>query len=144
MNKEKSAGAVIFRKEDGKIYFLLLDYPSSARAEKSYWDLAKGHIEKDETEIETVEREVEEETALDDLEFINGFKKEIRYFFKYKKETILKEVVFYLAETKKKDIKISFEHKGYAWLPFNEAYNKLTYKEAKEVLKEANHFYEEN
>ena len=59
MPKEKSAGAIIYRKESVdtaqgkkyKIYFLLLHYFSG------HWEFPKGHIEKDETEEETLKRE---------------------------------------------------------------------------------------
>lgn len=142
---EKSAGAIIFRKEKNKIYYLLLHYPGvSHRAEKDYWDFPKGHIEKGEREIETVRREVFEETGLKDIEFIEGFKEGIKYFFKFRGKNILKFVTFYLAETKIKDVKISFEHLGYKWLSFEEAIKKLTFKNAKEILRKANNFLSKN
>jgi len=140
MSIEKSAGAVIFRKEKNKIFYLLLHYPSSSKAPKEYWDLPKGHIEKGENEIETVKREVEEETGLKDIELVEGFKEWIKYFFKFREKNILKFVTFYLAETKTKDVKISFEHLGYEWLPYEDALGKLTFKNAKDIIKKANEF----
>ncbi|MBL7150916.1 NUDIX domain-containing protein [Candidatus Microgenomates bacterium] len=143
MPLEKSAGAVIFRKEEGKIYYLLLHYPTGSRTSKDYWDFPKGHIEKGEDEIKTVKREVEEETGLKDIEFIEGFKEWIKYFFKDKGKTVFKIVTFYLVETKTKDVKISFEHIGYQWLPYKQALEELTFKNAKEILKKANNFISE-
>lgn len=140
MPVERSAGAIIFRKENEKIYYLLLHYPSSARAKKPYWDLPKGHIEKGEKEVDTVKREVEEETGLKDAKIIKGFKEWIKYFFKFKGENVFKIVVFYLAEAKTGNVKISEEHIGYNWLPYEEALAKLTFKNAKEILKKANKF----
>lgn len=140
MPLEKSAGAIVFRQEKKENYYLLLHYPSSSKAKKDYWDLPKGHIERGEEEIETVKREVEEETGLKEIEFVNGFKEQIRYFFKFEGKNILKFVVFYLAQTDKKDIKISGEHLGYEWLSFDKAIEKLTFKNAKEVLKKADDF----
>lgn len=143
MAVEKSAGAVIFRKEGNKIYYLLLHYPSTARgAERDYWDFPKGHIEKREKEIETVKREVEEETGLKDLKFIEGFKEWIKYFFRFKEKNILKFVTFYLAQTEEKEVKVSFEHLGYEWLSFKEAIEKLTFNNAKEILIKAHQFLE--
>ena len=144
MPVEKSAGAVVFRKENNKIYYLLLHYPSSAKAPKEYWDFPKGHVEKGENEIETAKREVEEETGLKDVEFVKGFKEWIKYFFKFKGKNVLKFVTFYLAETKTKNVKVSFEHLGFEWLSFEEAIQKLTFKNAKEILKKANRFLEKN
>jgi len=140
MPLEKSAGAIIFRRENKKIKYLLLHYPSSTKAAGEYWDLPKGHIKKGEKEIETVRREVEEETGLKDIEFLEGFKEWIKYFFKFKEKNILKFVTFYLAETKEEDIKISFEHLGFEWLSYEKAIKKLTFKNAKEMLKKANDF----
>ena len=136
---EKSAGAIIFRYENNKIYYLLLHYPGlTHRAEKDYWDLPKGHIEKGETIAETIRREVEEETGLTDIQFVEGFKETIKYFFRFGGKNILKFVTFYLAETKTKEIKISSEHLGYQWLPYEEAMKQLTFKNAQEILKKAN------
>ena len=137
---EKSAGAVIFRKEGNKIYYLLLHYPSNAKAPREYWDFPKGHIEKGENLEETAKREVEEETGLKDIKLIEGFKEWIKYFFKFKEKNIFKIVTFFLAETKTKTVKVSFEHIGFKWLPYEEAIEKLTFKNAKEILKKANEF----
>jgi len=141
MPVEHSAGAVIFRREDNKIYYLLLHYPSTTRgAKKDYWDLPKGHIEKGEKIEETVKREAEEETGLKDIEIFPGFKETIKYFFKWEGKNIMKFVTFYLIETKTKEIKISGEHMGFKWLPYEEALEQLTFKNAKEVLQKANAF----
>jgi len=140
MPVEKSAGAVIFRREGKESLFLLLHYPSPAKTPKEYWDFPKGHIEKGEKEIETVRREVKEETGLKDIKFIEEFKEWIKYFFRFKEKNILKFVTFYLAETKTKKITISGEHSGYEWLAYKKALEKLTFKNAKKILKKANDF----
>jgi len=144
MPKETSAGAVIFRRENNEIYYLLLHY------EAGHWDFPKGHIEKDEKEEDTVKREVAEETGIKDIKIIEGFKEWIKYFYrktydlnedeKKKASWIFKIVTFYLAETKTKEVKISFEHIGYKWLPYEQAFGQLTFKNAKEVLKKAHHY----
>ena len=140
MPLEKSAGAVVFRKEGNKIYYLLLHYPSGTRTPRNYWDFPKGHIERGEKEIETVKREVKEETGLEDIKFIEGFKKWVKYFFRFQGKTVFKMVIFYLVETKNKNVKISSEHIGYKWLPYEEALEQLLFKNAKEILEEANNF----
>ena len=134
MPLEKSAGAVVFRRENKKIYYLLLHY------QWGHWDFPKGNIEKGEELKDTVKREVREETGIENIEFIPGFKENIKYFFKLKGKTIFKIVTFFLAETKEKEIKISREHVGFKWLPFKEALEQLTFKNAKEILKKANDF----
>ena len=41
---------------------------------------------------------------------------------------VFKLVAFFVAETHTKNIKISHEHRGYLWLPVNEAIEKTTFK----------------
>lgn len=157
---ERSAGAVIFRRAAKKIYYLLLHY------ELGHWDYVKGHIEKSEKAVDTVLREAKEETGLTDLEIIPGFKYTIRYFFRGKvtpggakatgtnhirftsaelvkapkQEIIMKFVTFYLAQSRTAKVKLSYEHTGYKWLPYEEARELITFKNSKEVLDEANKF----
>lgn len=144
MPVERSAGAVIFRKEGDKTFYLLLHYPSSAKAPKEYWDFPKGHIEKGEKIEETIKREVREETGLDDIRLVEDFKEWIKYFFKFKGKNVFKIVTFLLAETKTKEVKVSFEHLGYEWLSYEKALEKLTFKNAKEILKKANQYLVES
>lgn len=141
--KEKSAGAIVFRKEKDKIFYLLLLHSSKSKGtKKDYWDFPKGHLENKESEIEAARREIMEETGLKDIKFIEGFKEKIGYFFRFEGKTIFKTVVFYLAQSNKKEVKISSEHIGYIWLPFNEALEKLIFKNSKKILIKANKFLE--
>jgi bis(5'-nucleosidyl)-tetraphosphatase len=135
---ERSAGAVVFRKAEGKIYYLLLQY------EAGHWDFPKGNIEKGEKMEETAKREIGEETGIKDVKFIDGFKEWIKYFFRAGGENIFKIVTFLLAETKETEVKISWEHTGFRWLPYKEALEQLTFKNAKEILKKANEFLTKN
>jgi 8-oxo-dGTP pyrophosphatase MutT (NUDIX family) len=145
MPREKSAGAIIYKKENNKIYYLLLHYPGINR-KGGHWEFAKGHIEEGENYEQTVKREVAEETGLKDIKIIPGFKKHIKYFFKEtRKKTktpswIFKLVTFFIAEAKDKDVKLSPEHIGFEWLEINDAVKKTTFKNSKELLKEADNF----
>ena len=133
MKKERSAGAVIFRK--GKeIKYLLLHY------EAGHWDFPKGHIEEKEAELDTIRREVREETGIDDIELVPNFKEKIQYYYKINGELMHKEAVFCLAKTEEEKVKISFEHIGYIWLPYDKAMEKLTFRNVKEILKKAHAF----
>ncbi len=132
--KELSAGAIIYLKEKGSTQYLLLQYGAG------HWDFAKGHVEKNESEEETVRREAKEEAGLSDLRLVPGFRERISYFFRKNGRAVAKEVVFLLAETKTKKVKLSFEHSGYCWLGFEEAVKKTTYSSGREVLKKAEKF----
>ena len=128
MIEERSAGAVLFNEtKSGKI-FLLLNYPSG------HWDFVKGNIEKGETLQQTVVREIREETGITGVEFIDGFEDKIEYHYQRDGDLVHKEVIFFLAKTKTIDVKISHEHLGFAWLSFNEALKKLTFKNAKNIM----------
>ncbi len=151
MPREKSVGAIIFRREpfesaQGKksnIFYLLLHYPSG------HWEFARGHGAEGEDEQKTARREIEEETGLKNLKIIPGFREYSRFFFrrtyglsgqaKKKAPWVFKLVVLYLAETKTGDIKISKEHQGYAWMLYEDAVKKVP-KSAKEVLRKAKEF----
>jgi len=131
MIEETSAGIVLFRKEDSKTLFLLLHYPSG------HWDFVKGKMEKDESTHETAIRETREETGITDITFIENFEEWIKYDFQYQGELVHKKVVFFLAETKTKEIEISHEHLGYTWVDYNTAMEKTTFDNAKTVLTRA-------
>ena len=147
MPVERSAGAVIYRIEKQKPVFLLIQHPDqedkkTGKKNPGHWDFPKGHLEKGETGEDAARREGREETGISKIDIVHGFKVTIRYFVKIGEEKRMKFVVFFLAETKEKAVKISFEHQGYQWLSFEDAYDALTYKNAKEVLKKAHdHFH---
>jgi len=128
--REKSCGAVVYLK-DSEVKYLLLHY------EAGHWDFVKGNVEPNETEQETVIRELREETGITDAKFIEDFKEKIDYFYRRQGTTIHKEVIFYLMETHTETVKISYEHVGYIWLNYQQAMEKLTFKNARDVLQKA-------
>ena len=133
MREEVSAGIILFNEIVDK-EFLLLNYPSK------HWDFVKGKMEKDETQLETALRETKEETGISDVEFIDGFKEEIEYNFYADNQEIHKKVIFFLGKTKTIDIILSHEHLDFIWLDFNNALEKITYKNAKNLLKKSRNF----
>ncbi len=152
MPREKSAGAIIYKEENNKRYYLLLHYPGMNR-KGGHWEFAKGHIEGGEDYDATVRREVFEETGLKDIKIIPGFKQHIKYFFRKKEECvsekniknkkpqwIFKLVTFFIAKANDDQVKISSEHIGYLWLPLDQAIKKTTYKNSKELLKKVDKF----
>ena len=146
MPVERSAGAVIFRESKKRREYLLLHHQShdNKRASRpvstGHWSFPKGHVEKGETTADTVRREVKEETGITGLAFVPAFKETIRYFVNYDGQKRLKFVAFFLAQTSEKNIMISFEHQGFAWLSYEEALKTITYPSDKKVLKAAEAF----
>ncbi|HIE37161.1 TPA: NUDIX domain-containing protein [Candidatus Geothermarchaeota archaeon] len=131
---ERSAGAVIvYITEDKRRMYLLLHYPSG------HWDFPKGIIEEGEDELDTIYREVYEETGIprEKLILLDGYREVIRYKFMSHGQVVRKTVIFRLMLSLTMDVKISWEHKGYIWLEYPNAVQKATYKSAKELLKSA-------
>ena len=90
---EKSCGLVVFN--SNKI--LLLKYSANnTQGEGGHWDFPKGHVEQNETELETALRELEEETGISKVEIIADFRHSISYTFSRRSESISKEVIFFL------------------------------------------------
>jgi bis(5'-nucleosidyl)-tetraphosphatase len=127
---EKSCGAVVFLK-NSEAKYLLLCYGAG------HWDFVKGNVEPKESEKDTVIRELQEETGIVDARFIDGFREKIEYFYRRQGSTIHKKVIFFLIETHTKKVELSYEHVGYIWLDYQPAMEKLTFKNAKNVLQKA-------
>ncbi len=128
MIEETSSGVVLFRKENEKILFLLLHYPSG------HWDFVKGKMEKGESTHQTAIRETKEETGINDVKFLDNFEEWIQYNFQFEEELVNKKVVFFLGETKTRDVKISHEHPNFTWMDYTTAMEKTTFDNAKTVL----------
>jgi len=129
--EERSAGAVVFRttKKGTRLYLLLQNVDR--------WDFPKGNREEGETELQTVIREVGEETGLKGITVVAGFRKVIEYFYRRDGKNIHKQVVYLLAETNDDQVKISFEHQGFGWFPYSEAVTRASYDNSKMLLAEA-------
>lgn len=131
--EERSAGAVVFRNAPGGRMYLLLQ--NAGR-----WDFSKGGVEKGESELQTVMREVEEETGIKDLQIVPGFRKVIEYFYRRGGKNIHKQVIYLLGSTTSEAVKISFEHQGYGWFAYKDAVQKASYNNSKIILNEAERF----
>ena len=138
MPQEKSCGAIVFKRQKDGAKYLLLHY------EAGHWDFPKGHMEKNEKEEITAAREIKEETGIENIEFVDGFKEAIKYFYKRNGETVYKEVAFFLAQSATDKVTLSKEHIGYGWLSYDNALKKLTFNTAKELLRKANEFVNKN
>lgn len=130
--KSVSCGAIIFRENSERKFLLLLN--------GKYFKFVTGRIEKGEEEKDTVKREIEEETGITDIKFIDGFREIYNFTYKLKGDLILREIVLYLVETKTEDVRISYEHDSFKWLTFEEAIELIKFKNMKELLIKANDF----
>jgi len=137
LTRIKSCGSVVFKKANEVEYLLL---QSGSMAHPGFWDFSKGEVDNGETETDTALRELKEETGIMDARLIEGFRDEIHYFFKQQDKTIFKTAVFYLFETRQKEVKLSWEHIGYEWLVYEKAMERLTFTNSRKVLKKAYDF----
>lgn len=131
MKHQYSAGIIIYTKENNTILYLLLRYGAG------HWDFPKGKMEAGETKQEAALRELKEETDLT-ARIDNSFEQTIEYIFMYNNEKTVKTVYFFTGPALTTDVKLSHEHTDFAWLPYQDALAKLTYNNAKEILKLAN------
>jgi bis(5'-nucleosidyl)-tetraphosphatase len=139
MYDEISAGAVLhLMDENFEINYLILNYSYG------HWDFPKGNVEIGETEIDTIKREVMEETGIVDIKLIEGFRQQISYKYRKKSKLVHKTVIYYLAETKSNKVVLSFVHFNFAFLKFDDALNKLSFENSKKVLKNAKEFLSNN
>lgn len=135
MYDEVSAGAVLILNDpDSPKDFLILNYSYG------HWDFPKGNIEKGETEIETVFREVSEETGISDLQILEGFRQQISYKYRKKSRLVNKSVIYYLAMTSTRKVVLSDEHTNYGWFSSEKALEKLSFENSRRVLRMANEF----
>lgn len=128
---EVSAGGVVYKKK-GNQYLWLVIKPAG----KEEWRLPKGHIEKDEAEEDAALREVEEETGI--RARIISRLGEISYFYTLFGRHQFKRVTFFLMEViEEGKLESDSEVEEILWLPFSEAYQRLTFKKEKEILARA-------
>ena len=128
MKYEKSCGAVIFRWEDGWKVLLI------RHIKGRHISFPKGHMELGETESQTAEREVREETGLD-VRVDRRYRAENRYNIR---QDTQKLVVIFAAITTQAEVNPQPEEIAEAcWIDINEAEDRLTYDRDKRILRAA-------
>ncbi len=125
---------MVFRQSPsgGRSYLLLLN--------AGRWDFPKGNMEKGESELETVRREVGEETGLSRVAIVPGFRRLIEYYYRRDGKNVHKQVAYFLARTPADQVKISHEHQGFGWFSYHRAVERASYENSKLTLVEAEKF----
>jgi bis(5'-nucleosidyl)-tetraphosphatase len=128
---ESSAGIVLFRQMDKHREYLILHYQGG------HFDLPKGHLEEGESPREAAIRELFEETGIKNITWIEGYNEKITYTYMKFGKLSTKEVTFFLARTTQKKVTISDEHQNHVWLPYEQAVEKMTFENAKNLVRKA-------
>ncbi len=127
----KKVQAVIYDTKKGEPYFLILHRVLNWHG----WELHKGTIEYNESFKQTLKREIIEETGLKNFKITKPLG--ISFYFNKRKDRIM-EVFLVKASMKQK---ISFsknpkrEHDGYLWVDKNTALKKLTWPNARKIIR---------
>ena len=128
MIKEKSCGALVFRRDesDGKLYIALIRHVHGR-----FFSFPKGHVEKGESEKMTAEREVFEETGIH-IRIVEKFRETVHYS---PKAGVKKTVVYFVAVTDKLDtVAQENEIAEVEWVSEDRAVSLLAHANDKRVL----------
>ena len=127
MKTERSCGTVLFTMKGGKIHYLLL-----RTRDDNYCGFPKGHMEYGETEVETAQREILEETGLN-VKLDTSFKAEYRYLVD---GYIHKSALYFLASYGEGSFRPQKGEVYGIWLlPYEEALEQLDYEQDRRVLR---------
>lgn len=98
---------------------------------EEYWDIPGGRIHKNSTQVETLQREVEEELGIDEITNINQLLmvlSNIRIPIDENNSAGLILSIFTCDINDGVEIRLSEEHSGYNWFSPKEASDKLSFK----------------
>lgn len=134
MKFEESAGGIVYKNKDGKLYILV-----SKHSQHHGWVFPKGRIGdeiKNESKKETAIREVKEETGIDGI--IESSLPSVTYFYTWDDEKIKKTVYYFIMKFKGGDINDhDNEMEEIEWLEKEKVNDRLTYPSDKEVWNKA-------
>ncbi len=124
--KQKSVGAIILNAQNQVLIMF------SAR--NKYWEFPKGKVEPGEKELDTLKREMFEETGIQRFRLNPTFREFLYYRFRVTDQLIQKVVVYYLFKTGS-DVKVSDEHKDYKWVSIEEVPKYLKHVNQRDLIK---------
>ena len=136
---ERSAGGVVIRRIDGVLHMLVIRDPYKN------WGLPKGHLENGEGPGDAALREVEEETGLSDLT-LGSELATIDWYFRAGSQLIHKFCAFYLMTSDSGDPVPELEEgiSECIWLPLTDAEARISYANAREVVRAAREQIDDN
>lgn len=127
MKREKSCGALVFRKHGESYDLVLLRHRFGG-----HWSFPKGHVEAGENERQTAQREVREETGVR-IRILDGFRESVEYF---PKPGVKKQVVYFLGEAQNEDLVPQEEEiSEVRWAPLEQSGDLVTFANDKRLIR---------
>ena len=130
--REPTAGGIVFRrsKNDPKSVEILLIQDARGR-----WTIPKGHIEEGEKARETAEREIREETGLQEMKVLDWLGK-INFRYRRGNSLVLMTTEIFLVQAMgdTNDIKPEKWMSNLAWLSSAEALDKIEYEDIGKLI----------
>jgi len=127
---ETTAGGVIWRRNKSNGIEVLLIQDT-----KNRWTIPKGHVEPGEEPNQTAEREIREETGLQDMKVMSWLGK-VNFRYRRNHTLVLMTMHIYLVQALGKTHQLNGEEwlNDMRWLPANEAIDKIAYDDIGKLI----------
>lgn len=129
--REPTSGGIVFRRNDTsrEIEILLI------QDAKDRWTIPKGHIEEGESAKETAEREIREETGLQQMKVLNWLGK-INFRYRRQQSLVLMSTEIFLVQALGNTNKLKPEDwmNGIKWFPAPQALDKIEYEDIGKII----------
>lgn len=135
MDKDFSYGVIPIRynQQDEREYL-------AVQHKAGHWDFPKGHPEPGESEQETAQRELEEETGCQIKRWLDVKPQQIRYQGEKDGQPVDKTVTFYLAEVTGSPKHGDAGIKELGWFSYCKLRDQLTYDDSRNLLEQMENF----